>query len=181
MNLLEKVLRIHQTHHQKQMVMELKTRLPLLALVVCTLMGCSSTGNLPLVTDNFPNFDINGQWAILGENAWKNEIMFDFRQLKNAQYQLKVSGKKAQLDSIQVGQQQFIFSYVAEGNQGFSVLGTILSEDQIKLSRIAEIIEGFQPLGKLGKKVYYLQKITEGEPYMLTKAPSRRKSNFRRY
>ena len=161
--------------------MKLKTRLLLCALVACTLTNCSSTQHLPLVTDNFPNFDMKGQWAILGDDVWKNEIMFDFRQPDSAQYQLKAWGKKAQLESIQIGQQQFMFSYIAEGNQKFNVLGTILSEDQIKLSRIAETVEGFQPLGKLGEKVYYLQKITEGEPHMLTKIPTRRKQTLRRY
>lgn len=158
--------------------MKLEYKLLLSVLVACTLMGCSSTTNISLVSDNFPNFDINGQWAILGDDDWKNEIMFDFRQSDSTEYKLKVWGQSAQLDSILVGQSQFIFSYKIDEHQSFSVLGTILSDDQIKLSRVRSQIDGFQPLGKLGEKVYYLQKIHEGEPHMLTKAPSRGRKSY---
>ncbi len=157
-------------------------KLLLSALVVCTIMGCSSTTNTPLVTDSFPDFDITGQWAILGDDIWKNEIMFDFRQPDSLYYDLKVWGHKAEIDNIMIGQNQFIFSYKTDASQAFSVLGTILSNDQVKLSRVKTSLNGFQPLGKLGEKVYYLQKIHEGEPHMLTKAPTRRKRiSARRY
>lgn len=162
--------------------MKREYKLLLSALVICTLMGCSSTTNISLVSDSFPNFDINGQWAILGDDTWENEIMFDFRQPDSMAYQLKAWGKKAELDSILIGQSQFIFSYKVDKYQSFSVLGTILSDNQIKLSRVRSEIDGFQPLGKLGEKVYYLQKIHEGKPHMLTKAPTRRKrASARRY
>lgn len=153
--------------------MELKYKLLLSALVVCTLMGCSSTASIPPVTDSFPDFDITGQWAILGDDTWKNEIMFDFRQPDSLYYELKVWGHEAEVENIMIGRNQFIFTYKTDANQSFSVLGTILSNDQVKLSRVKASLNGFEPLGKLGEKVYYLQKITEGEPQMLTKAPAR--------
>lgn len=162
--------------------MKLEYKLLLSALVTCTLMGCSSTANTSLVSDSFPDFDITGQWAILDDDIWKNEIMFDFRQPDSLYYELKVWGNKAEIENIMIGQNQFIFTYETDGNQSFSVLGTILSNDQVKLSRVRASVNGFQPLGKLGQKVYYLQKVHEGEPYMLTKAPTRRRQNFsRRY
>ncbi|GEM_PF-6686450 len=162
--------------------MELKYKLLLSALVVCTWVGCSSTVNIPPVTDSFPNFDITGQWAILGDDTWKNEIMFDFRQPETMYYELKVWGHRAEVENILIGQNQFIFTYKTDANQTFSVLGTILADDQVKLSRVKASLNGFEPLGKLGEKVYYLQKITEGEPHMLTKAPGRSGGNLlRRY
>lgn len=162
--------------------MPLKYKLLLSVLGVYTLMGCSSTTNIPLVSDSFPNFDITGQWAILGDDIWKNEIMFDFRQPDSLFYELKVWGNEAEIENIMIGQNQFIFSYNMSGNQSFSVLGTILSNDQIKLSRTKTSLNGFQPLGKLGEKVYYLQKIHEGEPYMLTQTPTEKgRDLLRRY
>ena len=146
----------------------------LTALVVSTLMGCSA-GSIPIIEDSFPSFDLNGQWTVLGTDNWKNEIMLDFRQNATEPAQLKVWGQAVQLDSVQIGSSQFIFSYTLDEYQTFTVLGTILANDQIKLSRTQEVVTGFQPLGKLGEKVYYLQRVSEGEPHMLTKAPVKKK------
>ena len=150
-------------------------RILLTALVVSTLMGCS-VKNIPIVEDNFPSFNIEGQWAVLGSDNWQNEIMIDFRKTDESAYQLKVWGQAVKLDSFEQGTNQFLFTYTQEGNQIFTVLGTVLSNEQVKLSRTSEVVYGFQPVGKLGEKVYYLQRLTEGEPYMLTKAPKRKKS-----
>ena len=155
-------------------------RILLTALVVSTLMGCSAK-NIPLVEDNFPSFDIEGQWAVLGSDDWQNEIMIDFRKTDQSDYELKVWGQLVQLDSFQQGTNQFLFTYTHEGQQIFTVLGTVLSNEQVKLSRTSEVVHGFQPVGKLGEKVYYLQRLSEGEPYMLTKAPKKKKSAMSGY
>ena len=48
-------------------------------------------------------------------------------------------------------------------------------------SEVKEKVEEFQPVGKLGEKVYYLNRVTEGEPYMLTKASASKRNSLRNY
>ncbi len=132
-------------------------------------VGCTAVKILP-VNDSFPDFNLAGQWAISGNTQWQNEIMFDFRPDQNGSFELKVWGHETTLDSVQLGERQFLLSYRMKNGPRYHVLGSILSNDQIKLSRVQEAIDGFQPVGKLGEKVYYLNRVTEGEPYMLTKA-----------
>jgi len=154
---------------------------PVFCFVISLLsVGCSASRIAP-VNDSFPDFNLTGQWAIAGTTNWQNEIMFDFRPDQHGSFELKVWGQPMALDSVQVGESQFIFSYQEAHGPKFYVLGSILSHDQVKLSRVQEAIDGFQPVGKLGEKVYYLKRIYEGEPYMLTKASSLKRETLRRY
>jgi len=154
---------------------------PVYCLVFVLMSTGCSTGRLLPVNDSFPGFNLSGQWAIAGNTQWQNEIMFDFRPTENGSFELKVWGHETALDSVQIGASQFLFSYNMDNGPSYHVLGAILSNDQIKLSRVREAIDGFQPVGKLGEKVYYLNRVTEGEPYMLTKASSSTRKTLRNY
>lgn len=143
-------------------------------------VGCTAGKILP-VNDSFPGFNLSGQWAIAGNAEWQNEIMLDFRPGENGTFELRVWGHETTLDSVQVNENQFLFSYHMEYGPKYYVLGSILSNDQVKLSRVQEAIDGFQPIGKLGERVYYLNRVTEGEPYMLTQASASRRSTLRNY
>ena len=152
--------------------------LALAALTVSTLMGCS-VKSIP-IDSTLAEVDISGQWAILDKANWQNEVMFDFRNLYSTDFQLKVWGKDVNGESIQLQNDQFLFSYETYEGRTFSVLGQVLSPDKIKLSRVEGKLSQFQPVGKLGEQVYHLQRLNEGEPHMLTAAPSK-KSRVLRY
>ena len=154
---------------------------PIFCLIIALFsVGCSAPRTVPVI-DSFPDFNLAGQWAIAGNTTWQNEIMLDFRPGKDGSFELKVWGHNTALDSVQIGTSQLIFSYHMENGPQYYVLATILSNDQIKLSRVQEEIDGFQPVGKLGEKVYYLNRVTEGEPYMLTKASASKRKTLSNY
>ena len=154
---------------------------PIYCLSIALLsVGCSA-GRIPPVNDSFPGFNLTGQWAIAGNTEWRNEIMFDFRPGQNGSFELKVWGQQTTLDPVQIQGSQFLFSYKEAFGPKYYVLGAILSNDMVKLSRVQEKVEEFQPVGKLGEKVYYLNRVTEGEPYMLTKASASKRNSLRNY
>ena len=62
---------------------------------------------------------------------------------------------------------QMIFSYSIDGKNTFHVLAQIIDKDQIKFSQLNDPIYQFQPVGKLGQKVHYLQKRTKSKPVLV--------------
>lgn len=117
--------------------------------IVLLSVGCSAS-HISSVTDPLPGFNLTGQWAVAGSAQWQNEIMFDFRPDQNGSFELKAWGHNAALYTVQLDENQLIFSYRTENGPQYHVLGAILSYDQTKTSRVQEAIDGFQPVGKLG-------------------------------
>lgn len=154
---------------------------PIYCLSIALLsVGCSA-GRIVPVNDSFPGFNLTGQWAIAGNTEWQNEIMLDFRPGQDGSFELKVWGQLTTLDQVQTNENQFLFSYKEAFGPKYYVLGTVLSNDLVKLSRVQARVTQFQPVGKLGEKVYYLNRVTEGEPYMLTKASASKRVSLRNY
>ena len=90
---------------------------PVFCLTIAFLsVGCSATHIAPVI-DTFPDFNLSGQWAIAGNTNWQNEIMLDFRPAEDGSFELKVWGHGTALDSVQMGTNQFIFSYSSSSNQ----------------------------------------------------------------
>ncbi len=149
--------------------MKKRQLLPLLVALILLIgpMACSvkevvQTQALPTL------FSLNGQWVVTNDSKTMDEVMFDFRE-KAGDLELRVWGKTAKLDGIRKNDHQFIFSYSVDNNRSYSVLATVLGRDKIKLSRVEDSIHEFQPLGKLGEKVYHLQKRNQGDLKLVTK------------
>ncbi len=129
-------------------------------------MSCA-VNNLP---DSQPElFSLSGQWVVVNDSKLMDEVMFDFRKKGGERFNLKVWGENAQLKSVTEQNDQIIFVYETEKKQEFSVLAQVLDYDRIKLSTVEDRLSEFQPVGKLGERVFHLQKRTQGDLKLITK------------
>ena len=134
----------------------------------------SCTANKAIMQDE-PNepFEIEGQWVIVNDTDYKNDIFFDFRQSESS-LALTVLGRETKLQNFREQGNQLIFTYKIPGEEPFNVLLTKLANDRVKFSQVNYAINDFHPVGRLGEKVFHMQKVTEGEPAFIASRSSQK-------
>jgi len=110
-------------------------------------------------SSNIESFDLSGQWMVTNDSDKMYQVYFDFIPNDQEKYELFVQGEKAQLQTFKKSHGQYIFTFKQEGNSTQSVLVSVLDHGKIKFSQVDDSINEFQPVGKLGEKVYHLQKV----------------------
>ena len=143
--------------------------------IICVALLFSSCAANKAINQNeaLDSFKLDGLWVIVNDDKFKNDIFFDFRQ-SASNLKLTVLGRQTELQNFRENGDQVIFTYDVPGEESFNVLVTKLANDRIKFSQVTDAINSFHPVGKLGEKVYHMQKMSEGELKLMAGSTSQK-------
>ncbi|MBO3699490.1 hypothetical protein [Roseivirga sp. E12] len=111
--------------------------------------------------------NLAGMWVANEESPTELDILFGV-DLNEGSTDVSIMGETVKGYQMLSRGNQFMIAYETLDGRKFNILAQMKNENEMRITRTEEIVNGFMPLGQLGEKVYHLKRLDSRRAFVVT-------------